>query len=82
MENNINLCEKFEQFLLDNNIFSQFCSNILIKDSMLLYEYCEKTHPQYYISRAFAWSYTKEGYDFWLKVNIKWDRIYEENKLG
>lgn len=75
------LIEQFEQFLLDNNIYSQFCSNILTKYKTLLTEYCKNIHPFNYIMDAFIWSYTKEGYDFWYEFNRKWRKIYEENKL-
>lgn len=75
------LIEKFEQFLIDNNIFSQFCSNIFVEYSMLLYEYCEYIRPFHYINEAFTWSHTEEGYDFWWEVDRKWYKIYEKNKL-
>ena len=73
--------ELFEKFLLDNNIYSQFCSNILIEYSMLLYEYCEYVYPAHYISDAFTWSNTEEGYYFWKNRYKEWHKIYEENTM-
>lgn len=54
----------FEKFLLDNNIFSQFCSNLLTQHSVLFLEYCESIHPYNYIINGFTWNCTKEGLDF------------------
>lgn len=74
--------ELFEKFLLNNNAFSQFCNNLLIQESLLLSDYCEEVDPFDYIEEAFIWYDTNEGYNFWYALDLKWNKIYEENKMG
>lgn len=80
MENKINWGELFEKFLIDNNAFSQFCSN-LVEESVVFSEYVETIYPINYMIDCFIWNRTKEGFSFWNHLYVKWYEIYKENKL-
>ena len=41
--------------------------------------FCQN-HIENWISFPFSWNKTKEGYDFWNKLNNKWHHIVAENK--
>lgn len=58
----------FIKFLKENNIYDIYfknCKNFSI----------EETSYVYYISSAFSWNYTSEGWSFWDKINSKWNNI-------
>ena len=74
----------FLRFLKHHNIYYLFLYNIKnrhyvawcydIKSLSTYKPYC-------FVDDAFKWSDTKEGFDFWSNINIKWRNILK-NKLG
>ena len=74
----------FIRFLKPHNIYHLFIYNIKNRGnigwcydikSISIYK------PYYFVDDAFKWSDTKEGFDFWSDINIKWRDILR-NKLG
>lgn len=74
----------FIRFLKHHNIYHLFIYNIKNRGnigwcydikSISIYK------PYYFVDDAFKWSDTKEGFDFWSDINIKWRDILI-NKLG
>jgi len=67
----------FKKFLRDNGIFEQYYNNSVL-------EYGSKTHKivgKYtFISSAFCFSKTVEGFDFWDCYMWKWKEVLERNK--
>lgn len=70
--------EKFIKFLEDNNAWENFERAFLEsgKNVKNYKERCKKLRNEE-LSGAFAWAGTKEGYEYWDKLNCKW---IEENK--
>lgn len=63
----------FLYFLLKNNLYEKFISNLnKEKNIKHIYIWCKHTKNTYYISEAFNWNETNEGYDFWYKNNLLW----------
>lgn len=38
-------------------------------------------NPSYFISHAFIWTRTKEGYDFWKDKDKEWKIIIKKSKI-
>ncbi len=82
--------QEFVSFLKNNNCYKQFrrgfytpCKNEYLRD---FYQNSSKecfsqklmrTNLDYrlFLSHAFEWNDTKEGYDFWHSVRHKWENI-------
>ncbi len=73
------LLQLFYRFLKINNIYHLFFYNMQNIYCESFYQYKIeniKTYKAYYlIHNAFRWTNTKEGFEFWLKFNIKWGDI-------
>lgn len=71
----------FYFFLMQNGAYRSFrrnCSVCKYSPSVInLYV----TSPEYYLSEAFAWSFTPEGPGFWCSLNEKWESVVELFKL-
>lgn len=70
----------FIGFLKRYDAFDSFKKELIIQhkhyiDTM----FCQKPIENW-ISFSFSWNKTKEGYDFWNKLNNKWHYIVAENK--
>lgn len=37
-------------------------------------------HPNNFITDAFSWSITKEGFNFWLDMSTRWQKIIYRQK--
>jgi hypothetical protein len=74
-ENNNNIIrltnKKFVKFLNDYNIYDLFIYNIKNKSLIHLEKFCDNINKFQYIN-SFDWKDTKEGYEFWNNLNIKW----------
>lgn len=56
----------FDKFLMDNGIYRAYNANVRVK---------QIEDPNLYISCAFFWDNTSEGYSFWLDINNRWLKI-------
>lgn len=71
----------FIYFLLYNNIFNDFITNLeKQKNIKLLSLWIKHTSNIYYITEAFNWFETKQGYSFWYSVNKQWISIFKHRK--
>ena len=60
----------FKKFLRDNGIYEKYCRNFNVN-------YAGNNngkikHKFYFISGAFFWRRTKDGFDFWEEMNKRW----------
>ena len=72
----------FVMFLIDNNIYREFIYNLkqyMMKGYRRYWSntrtFCQEISRYSYVSNAFMWDKTKEGFKFWKKVNDSW-RMY------
>lgn len=84
----INWLEEFEKFLMDNDCYSQFTTELL-ESGKTLYEYIEsrlqdykdpkdfKYGLYYLVSEAFVW----DDYINWNSIHTKWYK-YVKSRLG
>lgn len=72
--------ELFIEFLLENDCYSQFVTNLLELRNVSLEEYL---NWNYYsgelMNWAFTWSRTKEKHQFWMNLNYKWKEILNKS---
>ena len=69
----------FANFLLINNAFNKYFVNVYYSPwwqgtTAYLYEY-----EEYWILKGFESSRTPQGYDFWKKLNSKWNVYLSDN---
>lgn len=74
----------FTKFLLDNNAYSQFITNLLEIENKTFDEYIDNLKVPYYcnkeeelINYAFAWGGTSEDFWYWSKLDTKWRKVLE-----
>jgi hypothetical protein len=65
------LNKKFVKFLKDNNAYDKFITNLNIVNKPIEI-FCDDSKKKSYINRSFIWFQTKEGFDFWENLNVKW----------
>lgn len=78
--------ELFEQFLIDNNCYSQFITNLLEQKNKSFEEFINKTlsidaniePEEELVNWAFGWTRTEQGYHFWSLLDARWRRIIRE----
>ena len=66
--------DTFKQFLIDRSLLDQFLSNVNQRRNADYYNPRKvfwKWEEQY-VARAFEWSDTSEGFDFWSAVSKEW----------
>jgi hypothetical protein len=61
--------KEFFKFLKENDALEKYLSNI---DTSEMSPFSKMSAPRSYIALAFAWSSTKEGWDFWSNLHTKW----------
>ena len=72
--------ELFIEFLLDNNCYSQFVTNLLELRNISLEEYLNWNYCSgELINWAFTWNRTKEKHQFWMNLNYKWRKLLKNN---
>ena len=64
--------EKFIKFLEDNNAWENFERNFIEQDGdVKVYKKDCKTLKNSHLSYAFTWSKTREGHEYWCKIDQK-----------
>jgi hypothetical protein len=67
------IIKKFKEFLKKHNAWNSFNSEFKKRHYPGgLRQYLKEIHPYGELSGSFPWSNSKEGYDFWRKLNIEW----------
>ena len=76
----------FIAFLKKEKVFNEFIfnrSHLSIYDKTFV-EFLDDVKPSAFLTSAFWWRSTKEKYDFWHDINVKWyticQIIYKPNK--
>lgn len=88
MKISASILEEFEKFLIEEDAFSQFCTNIQEQAHISFNEYpnyLERVYKLYnyydlvplLTSIPFTWCNTNQGYDYWAKIHKKWEEISE-----
>lgn len=86
MKISASILEEFEKFLIEEDCFSQFCTNTQEELHISFNElssYIEEHYRPYrfwelvplLVSIPFTWSHTNQGYDYWEKISSKWMEI-------
>lgn len=75
------ISKRFEQFLIDENCFSQFCSNIVEYSHESFNELVNREKPENYIIHAFSWDLCKFAIN-WFDIHYKWVDLLEDDKGG
>lgn len=74
---------RFIYFLLITKTYKEFIKNLYkyhkIKDLETWFLYTDK---RYYISEAFVWSDTEQGYEYWFIKNNKWNKNYIKSDIS
>lgn len=72
--------KEFKKFLRKHKAYDLFKLNTLRDISSLpdISEYFKTGRAADYIDRAFTWSDTKEGHDFWEKLHDEWRDIVKK----
>lgn len=74
---------KLKEFLNENFVFEQFCSNLQIERAISYLKETRETTFEIFcysplmtlkdaIKSAFVWYHTPEGCDYWLEISKKW----------
>ena len=68
------MVEELKRFLKEQAAYYKFEALILklYNESIDSFYDSEFDDPQQYISRAFVWQHTDEGYDYWNDIDAKW----------
>lgn len=69
-----------KNFLIEENAYNEFLHNVSEKLRKSKKEF-EFTSFYSYIIGSFSWYETKEGHDFWSKINSKYERYLKDNAL-
>ena len=66
--------KKLNRFLKDNGVYTSYWKNceIPLNDRMWLF-------PMGYITYAFCWGDSIEGYDFWYDINTEWCKFCDKH---
>ena len=75
--------DKFLAFLKKHRAYRRWKNNMIANSRYYntIDEYFKGDHTSNnYISIAFVWSDTKEGFYYWAKISNKWRKILNENK--
>lgn len=83
MDNNLkyqkyNNFKLLKQFLIDNGCYYLYMFNIINRhkyESENLFNFITSKSVYCYINGVFAWSETKEGYDYWFEINYQWAKF-------
>ena len=84
MENSIR--EQFEEFLIKNNCYSEFITNLLEQNNETFNECLDRILKYTYYLRerelvnyAFTWNHTEQKFWFWNNLDEKWRKLLEKN---
>ena len=73
----------FTDFLKAHEIHAEFQENMNALNESLRFDRFIGKYDIYKpgnISGAFAWDKTKEGFKYWARLDIMWDKVCEEKK--
>lgn len=74
---------RFSRYLKENGLFSRYLEYYKkdeINKNRPLQWFLRVIDPFEYISNAFTWDETEEGFDFWAEKHSEWVSIYNKNK--
>ena len=81
--NNSKKTHNFVFFLLYHNLYKEFMNNLKndcgIKSIDIWLNHTNKT---YYITEAFKWDETKQGYEYWYKYNMLWNKQFKKRRTN
>jgi hypothetical protein len=65
----------FIRFLKEEKCYLDYINNLLSDNFSFI-----NLNPEAFISQAFTWCFTKEGYSHWVVKHEKWRNIYDNFK--
>lgn len=65
----------FVRFIDRDGLFAKYASYLRIRHGMSVPDFLYRTEPANYISGAFGFADTREGYDFWFELSTRWSKI-------
>lgn len=81
------ILELFENFLVENNAYSQYITYIHEECHITLtdlfdfckryYSYAEESLPYAFVHIIY-FNRTKEGFEFWLNLHLKWNKTFNQ----
>lgn len=70
----------FYKFLIENDAFVEYRKNVRdYKGTNLTIVFSNEINS--WISLAFSWLSTKEGWDYWMDMSIRWDEYVTKNEI-
>lgn len=72
----------FGCWLYDHGVGREFLRNFAFANDCDYNDWITLVSPENYISDAFRWETTPQGYDFWLRLYAKWNDYYSSVILG
>lgn len=65
---------RFIRFLKDHHAFYEFKENLKELRGECFRQYMERSigHPQHYLTSAYPWEQSKQGFNFWRKIQMLW----------
>lgn len=77
----VTIKQYFFHFLKQNNVYEQYMNNFNKREKHRneicpKNQFLSKSEPVNFIDRAFTYSRTKEGHEFWFNLSVKWKRCY------
>lgn len=86
MKISASILEEFEEFLIEEGAFSQFCINLLEQKNETFNEYIDRILKDTYylierelVNNAFTWNRTEQNFWFWNNLDGKWRKLLEKN---
>jgi hypothetical protein len=79
--------KKVKKFLIDNNAYHNYLYNLYQENHLNNLDdvsnfFSRHIHEIYsFIEFSFVWSHTKEGFDYWKKLNDKYLQILKTRQL-
>lgn len=75
--------EKFINFLIDNEVLSEFISNVFAEWNFNLELYVERTietggYAESLVTNAFEFSQSRQGGEFWINIHKKWIKTLQD----
>ena len=77
--NNSKKTHNFIFFLLYHNIYKEFIYNLKQDCGIESIDiWLNHTHKSYFITEAFNWNDTKQGYQYWYNYNMLWNKKFKK----
>jgi len=65
----------FVRFIDREGLYSNYASYLCTRHGRSVFDFLFRAEPVNYISGAFGFADTSEGYDFWFELSKKWIKI-------